>query len=716
MAYIPGRSRLGTIEQQVPGADVPVRSFGSTGEMLSKIGTTLANFGTELYEKRKRAEDSAYAFDTRMKNLADLQQKELELKQKYSQDPNGYTKEFREYAATLYDQGIQNAPSDDSRSMYGRDIGPYLMRAVTDADGYENTQKAFKWQKTLTDDFDLFSRNFVDNPNYLDAPIIIKDFETQIDTQTGILFTNEQAEKLKLGMREKGSNAVMSGLELQERYDEGIKLLESNHPSTMGLNADQKANWIESFRRGIKQRQVEGAQEVQRQVRDLSVRLLSPQGVSSQEVDGILASVKSNPAFDVNEQKRIEHELTVAKIAGSAMRKSFKAPGMDVEKARISAEKQIDGYTRKVGLGDTEAMQYKRQMDNMIQQVLTQRERDPVAYIQEYVPEKAKLIALTQHEDPNVAQKAAVDLLNYQTYLGVRNKQVFSDAQAYTHAQMIKQQSNAQGKAEMINNLQYKYGEAFPVIRDQLVKTKVLDDDIFAAAFVSDPVSKRLIVANAESSGALDAFRKEQPSYVKESLDTEVSNQMRTFRQSLIDSSIDNKGLSNAQLFESAVKKQALVNISKGQDIEQAVKAAKQEILDRNFIMAKGKNNQLAVPRVLSNNAQADQEAIEKFVYGYSFGANINKRFGVKVPESVRKQYSDKSEDEVKERWLEEVSRRGQWISNGSQTGAQLVIQNDQGGYSAVYDSEGKPIQMDYSDMQSIKEQSKIKIPMLGGF
>lgn len=720
MPTIPGgNERLGLMETQVPGANLA--EGGQQYRALEGFGNQMVSMGAEIQEKRKKAEDSSYAFNKKMEDLKAISEKEDELKKSTPVDGNGYYSAYEKFTKERYEKNLLDAPSEEAREMYRREAEPLLLRTSVDAKGYENKLKADYWKNSITEKSSETAARYIQNPNYRDAPMIMQGFDDQIDKNTDVLYSAAEKEELKKSLRAEQGEAIMQGLFLQEkRYGEGLGLLKKDDPAIKDLKPDAKAKWTKAFMGQKKEREELSKAEINRQIKDMSVRIMSPTGATESEIDALIQKLPTT-GMDKNELARATHELNVAKIASGAIRNSVRQNFSDLSQNLTEAEASIDAYTKKQGLGDYEAQVYKNQVRSQLGQMTKMREDDAANFISQYIPEKQNLLAQTQSSDPNISQTASDQLVKYQKYLGIKNVQLMTDDQAFNIASSISELPTSDAAATRILQLQNQYGENFSYVRDQLISTKKISSDIFVSSFMSDKKSKASVISNARSNTALLEHFKGMDKSTKEQLIQQTKLQTKEFSQSLIDASFDNKGLETSQMFQKAIQKEAISLMSQDSSMsaKDAVSAAKKTIWDNNFTMVSSKNAPIVVPKVLSNGAQTNTGAIEKYLYTHSFAPKIAETFGVSVPPAIKTQFPELGADELKSRWLSEIESNSKWISNTSQTGAKLVIKGRSGSYLPVLAGNGEPIEVDFFEMQSTKgimqtRQTLIPNPVIG--
>lgn len=707
MPTIPaGNERLGLIETSAPGANLA--ETGQQWGALIQAGKQISDVGFELEKKRRDAEDSSYAFNSKMEDLKEISEFEEELKKNTPADGADYYKKYNDFINTKYNQRMQNAPSERARRMYQESVQPMFTRAGIEAQGYENTTKAKYWKNSIFTKTDDLAKTYVDKPDYRSAPQMMTDLNTQVDSQVGTLYTPAEAEEIKKTLSAKVSNSLADGLALQERYSEGLKLLKSDDPSMSGLTPDQKADWTKRFMAQKKAKEEISKAEINRQIRDMSVKIMSPDGATGDQIDALIKSLPS-AGLDKYEQQRAMHELSVAKIASSSVKQISRQNISDIQSNYDSAIKNIDEYTKKTGLGDYEAQVYKNKLTQAMTQVLNQREKDPVSFISQYIPEKRNLIEEVNSSNPEVSRAAAEQLVRYQDYLGIQNKQVLSDSQAFNYATMIATSGNSDSAASVISELQNRYGSNFSYIRNQILDTKKVDSGVFTSSYLYDSRAKATVIANERASANLKKFKSELNSSDKKNFNDYLSDKVSDIIKPLVEASADNKGLQFAQMFRDSIEKEALSQMTRGVSYDDAIDSAKDIIWDKNFLNIKARNNEFVIPKQLPNGELADAQAIQTYIVRKSNSPEIVKTFGITVPPEIKAQRPDLKDDEIRSRYLSDIQSRGRWVSNQYMTGARFMIPGSNGELIPVMDKIGMPIEVEYSEMQSPKTQIQLK-------
>lgn len=720
MPTIPsGNDRLGLIETSAPGV-----SRAETGQQWGAVieaGQQIQSLGFSLAKKRKDAEDTSYSFNSKMEDLKEISAFEEELKKNTPEDGSGYYEKYNEFINERYSKGLENAPSERAKMMYQESVQPLFVKAGIEARGYENQTKAKSFKTKITDQVNSVASIYVDKPDYATAPERIRDFEAQVESQVGTLYTPAEAAEIKKYTKERIGESLLDGLSLQEkRYGEGLKLLKSHHPSVSGLSPDRKAEWEKKFLAQKKSTEAISQAETMRQIRDMSVRIMSPNGATNAEIDGLMAKVSSNPAIDQAERTRAMHELNVAKIVSGTVKDIARQPFADVQANYNKALQSIDDYTKKTGVGDYEAQVYKQNLSRTMDQIVTQREKDPVTFMANYIPEKRNILEQINSKDPSVSQAAAAEVIKYQEYLGVQNKQILTDDQAFNFASMIQTAGNADSAASIINELQGRYGESFNYVRNQIIDTKKIGSGIFTSSFLSDPKSRAAVVANERTASSLKEYKQNLSSGVKSNFQDYLSESIQDITKPLVEASADNKGLEFSQMITDAIEKEALSQMTRGADYDDAIDTAKKTIWENNFGLVKARNNAFLIPKTLTTGERSDVNAIQDFIVKKSSVPELEKTFGVGIPKEIKNQRPDLSDEDIRSRYLSDLESRGRWVANPQMTGARFMVPGSKGDLIPVKNKAGQPIEMEYAEMQSTKarlelrRQTSIPNPVIG--
>lgn len=198
---------------------------GQVSRAFGNIAKVAQNFGQDLMEKRKAAEDANYAFKRASQDMMDIEAFSEELQLKMPRDYKGYADEVEKFIQEKFEASQKEAVSETARQLYARKVGDHFSGAIIKARGTERVQRA----ESYIYDFEEESRkaaNFqLSNPNVSLAQFQIESLIEGINEQKGVSLTDMQATALK---RKEVGNVqynLFEGLYLDEQYATGLNLL-----------------------------------------------------------------------------------------------------------------------------------------------------------------------------------------------------------------------------------------------------------------------------------------------------------------------------------------------------------------------------------------------------------------------------------------------------------------------------------------------------------
>lgn len=281
------------------------------------------------------------------------------------------------------------------------------------------------------------------------------------------------------------------------------------------------------------------------------------------------------------------------------------------------------------------------------------------------------------------------------------------------------EQLNMQGRGALqdpdtavnwFDTLEKQYGNKLPRLMAELHEKdkSAIDPSLIIAANMSDVGSKRAVFSNMKNKPVIEeAFKKRYEAADLKNFNASLNNKMDEFQLSISDSSSGLGDVKVTSAFRDQVEinaKRIMVGASKISPSE-AVEQSYTQLVDANFNSVRTSASRLIVPKQYNVEAikgffnendprKSSGSGREKFLGAQN--SSLVSRFNIGVGSANVPKGVDETTANL--RYVEKVTNSGKWVTNSTQTGANLVYSKD-GILVPVLNKLNKPVTVDYNEL-----------------
>lgn len=693
---MPQIPKLGTQNINVNAVDLAqgpsITKAGVEAEAWQQLGSTVANIGEMLMQKRKQSDTSSF-LNTRKNELNRLVAgKETELKAKYSGDPTGYADEMDSFLKEYNDSQKELAPNDDAKRMWDQDFNDYFTQVSLQAKSTENRNKSIYQSSLISEDAFKNRQVIANKPD----PALTLDFMSNsfkaINDGTGLYHNEAEASKMKETLGKQYTQTLMESFDSQKKYGQGLRFLAGSDEESKAVlqYADPKdiMAYRERFSRQAQQENEFSKRVFNTGVNDLQAALMQGENVPEDVFSNFMTQANS---LKPEEKSFVIDDLNQAKEYNRVL-KDIKS--MPVEEIRKKAAFEIP---RKEG--DIFNLSSRQKMAAMYQKaamsILNDKANDGAAFI---IKNDQKMENLSNQAlnigDTASIKEYATSIVEKQKVEGITNVKLLNKTMSKNYGAYFTS-PNPEVAENAMKALSAGYGKHFGNVVNEMVKNESITPTHAMAMYLSDETSRKQSFANISKKKEIDeAFKKVSTGR------SEISNvfndeDIQDLKQAILINDPTNQRLwlNNGldDLVELEYKNQRVNGISEKDSKKNAIS----KVIKGNFAVAKDNNSNV----ILSKNYISKKSEIEDWM-GESFNDINIRNFKYKVPDSYIKDMGLLGKpEEANTKYIEDLQKNGAWISNNSQTGAILRKKTKSGKLATVFDDKGEMIQVSFDDM-----------------
>jgi hypothetical protein len=681
------------------GVGPSIARAGQTYDAISKVGSVIQRFGSELAEKRKQSETLSYINSNRSEFERFKADKQIELEAKYPGDPTGAASEFMEAMNSWGEDSFLNAPNDDAKEAWTQDFSSKSNTAGMQMNNWENSKRV-SFQRSLVD------QNIYKDQQHLSAKpdpntalnMLNNHLET-LHLNRGILFNDEEI--LEKGRKTGAAitGALMNGLVDNKQYGAILSIVDGKHPHSKTLLENMAPEEISNVREKA-QRLMASQNELhkglyKKQISDVSASLQNGDKVKPADIQEAMAKLN---ALDPDERAYLHDDL-LHDVKYNELLNTIKEDGIQNAQA-LSAlsmpRKEGDTFNLKSRM-DKEA-KFKAKAKEIIDQRVN---KAPTFWANNDTDFRNFEMMARDTRNPDALKNWTSNIVTKQEGDKSGNVQVMSDEMSKTYAlQLTSKNSEFSEQAFQTLKAGTKVGDKdyFNNAIGDMVKNKDMEPIQAMAMYMDDDrVRKDLMTAiknKPETEKAWTTYKTNNKDADRLRKELPVDKEIQTLYKAI--AVADPKGertwIANTmnETLELAYK-DGIVN--KNLSPEQAKERAVSVIRD-NFSVANSGRSAVLIPRQYENK----RTVIEDFMDSSLNMKNL-KAMDIKYDPTYDKVNTLLNED-PQERFLKDVASKGQWITNDSQNGAYLVKQNIDGTYAPIRDSKGNRVEMSFESMR----------------
>jgi hypothetical protein len=692
-----------------PGQGPSLARAGQVWDAVASVGGQMEKFGAELAYKRKQAETSSYVNTSANDFKRFMSEKETELQSQFTGDPTGYSAALKEQADSWHQERLDSAPNSDAKAAWEQHYVDSSTTAGLRASAWENTTKA-KYQVGLIDDsVRKDQQHLAQKPDPTKAAEFITNTAKMVNDGKGIWYDGNEA---RLRLQKYGADtatALFQGLEAEKQYSTGLDIINGKHPNSKILleSMDPKdiANIKERFPK-LQQAENEFSKSMFMQTAgDYSLALQEGKKVDPSVISGLQDKSKSlKPEERAVFLDNLNHDV------------QYNGVLQNIKTLPLEDAKKLLGTTPQYAEGDL--FNYKGRTEKaerfkkMAAEIYDKRLNNAPQFYAENDRNIQNLSNMAKDvENPQGLNEYTKNIVAKQSVDKVGNPKVFSPDLSETYAKMIKSPNPEMAeKAYQAMRQGMQVGEtnyARHAISD-MVRLGHLTPDYAMALSLEDPQSRKSALANLGKSKEID----EQYTNFKKSNDIKESefgvlddSRVNAFKSAIQSISKDNNNVSTLNGFDSLLTLEYKTGRIAGKSEKEAKKAAIDKVLNKNFDIAKAGNSQL----ILGHDDINRKDEIKAFMTDSLEPVTLRDRFKVATDPAYHTAMGLLNKPEqADQRYLEDIKKNGEWVTNSSQSGATLFKRMANGGRALVKDKDGNPISVSYANMKGLPKRMDI--------
>jgi len=686
--------QTGFRKHQVADNRIGSDGAGMVNSAIAKAAGQVTDFTIDIMKKRKRANDTDYAFKSYMSDFAETSRFEQDLKQEEGANPETYALKMREFTDERMKAGVKAAPSDEAKTMYEQRALPLFTKSQIDAENYQNTEKAKYFFESKQQTVDASANALLDNPNYVkarDLQIQLKeDFETDVD-----VFGETVAKEALTRNNNKLAMGVLDGLEAQGRYGEAIALLKDNEAEgkiTNDLEPKQKAQLLKRYNRGLESKKNEGNAEVRRQTSDAFAAALN--GNLDHTSIGALEAKIDTSGFKPEEKKRLQDAVKIAKTISPVFNEMSQQP-VSEWKSPKDIVGSLPGNFNEAQRSRAGAAIAQQQMRHM-----KSRESDGAQYILDNYPGVAK-------QQEALDGEALVDsTMMKQKELGVRNIRPIPKSRINFFVQSV-ENATPEDAALALEQVSQKFGKHSGAVISQMVADGKMKSDYLLVAGLPNPASRANIIDNIRREPEFDEIIKNNQEYKsqKSNLPTEMASNSEFMRLSGALRASDPSRSAFVAGISNQVNIEAKKLISTGENASNAVEKAVATVFENNYYVVDSGPVSSVIPRAVNDGdngyVKMDEDVIDTFVESHS-ESDYFSQADIPIPADYKNLFVDKSTAEITEMFHDDLEKNSFWDLGSDQRSMILKTRSSATGrIVAVQDSNKESIRFDLVDMHN---------------
>lgn len=731
---------------QPTGVDINPRAFGRAADAAAEVGSVLNNIGADLVAKRKRAEDVNAAANAHAKDIQDLMVFQSDLALKTPANGAGYADAMRKWSDDRYQSGQKNMPSEEAAMLYRDKALNFFEHHLVQAVGTEHVMRAKAYETDFHANVQRQANLLVQIPSVEYAREMIAANKEQVRQNTGVTVGEEQGKHLSQrvsartigislldGFLERGNRDPING---SSYFQQGLNLLEgkasekgvvikngaqvqsedsgmdvmAHDPVLDGLDAHDRAVYMERFIHALKTRREADGAELHRRLQDDLAAQLQGKPTDPSLIVAMNSAVDQKwPGFTPEYRARHWHEHNLAFATSEIvdqMRKANPAqwPGIEakwgkrvegINAATATKDPTLEAI-RKPNFNEQEVVRYQGMVERARKAIEDERNRDAADYVFREFPYIANRFAGAK--TPQDSEKAVDLVLQKQQELGipVQFQRPVSKSQALELARGVNSDDYSQAAAA-VSAIKDKFGKQWGPVYNQLLADGALKSDRQALgliAYVPDQQQRENLVSSVIYAKDINK------SYEQKFLPAERiahSQQIRQAVEPLVGAmagvSEEGGGLNIANGLRDAVQKQfekAMVQPN-APAVSDAIKNAMKVIkTNHNFVTAAG--SVVMVPKQIGDTV-IDDRIVGAYMESHK-QPDALKKLGVTIPAGMSNDMNyNKADPAEKERlYLRHLSNYGYWVGTPQNDGLKLMVHNPDGSWATPTTAGGAPI------------------------
>lgn len=670
-----------------------------------QLGQTVAKIGEQLMTKRKQADTSSY-INTNKNNLSRLlAEKEDELTQKYSGDPTGYSAELNEFMNEIGTQSLENAPNDDAKRMWEEEFSSLSNQIGINAQAKENRNRAIYQAGLIDQDVYKNRQLLTKKPDPALAADLFNNSLKSINDGIGLYYSETEAQEKARKYGADYAGTLLEGFENSKQYGAGLRFLEGKDPAGKGLLEYTDPKQIQAYK--------DRFQRLGEQEAELSKRVLNTQigDVSSALMQGMKVpdDVYNSLVSQANMLKPEEKALVMDNLNNA---KQYNAVLQEIKTMPVDKIRDMAAFNIPIAEGDVFNFQARQNLSQMYQKaasdILEKKLTDGASFVIENDSEIRNLSR--QALDPaniSAMRDYSIRVTEKQKLDGVSNVKVLDKTMAKTYGAMISS-PNPEAADSVFQSIKEGFGPQTGNVVSELIANKAITETHAMALYLPDDAARKQSLANIAKKTEIDtAFNK--IGRKNETFELFKDSDVAEIKKAILVNDPTNQRLWLNNGIDSLLEleyKNLRVN---GATESEAKSGALDKVIRNNFSVVNSKNSSV----ILTKDYMPYKSKIQDYMTETLSQSNL-KKMKLSVPKSYQEQMDVLGKpEEATQRYYQDLSKNGVWLTNNAQNGVRLAKTTATGGFAQVLDDKGKPIEVMFDDMVKINTK---KLNRLTGF
>lgn len=675
-------------------ADASAAADVEVARQIQNAGRALGSIGTDLMEKRAKAEAADYTLEKKTEYRRNLNDRSMALKARYKEDPEAYAKEMEAFANEERDRYLEEAPSERAKNQFKASTEGLYATTLVDVDTYKNIEKANGYFRNKVKNINSNSNYLMENPNPEQAVDMLADFQTTIDAQSEDEYPKEVSEKLKEQASANYREGLVKGLLLQDQLDVAEEFLEGKMKGSEEILSNMDPGEKASYLKAIKSRR-----ETKKTTNNKLAKYYIQNAVSSltdgnikspaemaeiRKVSGMVGMIK-----DPLERKMAENALNTAMEEYNVGTKFHTMSDAKIQEA-IQNPKSLLSSKGLFNFKNEEDA--RKRLKALSDKIFTMRNKDGAGYIKQFFP------AVTDPAESYQLQKA----------LGIRTPSVIPLDLAKTEGKAIRDAKEPAAMLQLFDNFLAENSNMSKEATEDMIRSKALPSSISIVAATRDNDLRMSMLDSALNYGEHKKLFDTEYKGEYKKINEMVSKKAKDFFDAVANISSPETLLDMRKLIEGETFK----NRKNSDSLEDAVNKAVEDVVDRQYQTITydngwwGKNRTAIVPTSVNrrmaetflekslDNLQAEDLDISVEMNGWVDTPEYIESTSTKGGHTTRRKIKD-----PKKKFFEQLSERAQWVPNKSQTGYMLQYLDISGRVGYIRDSNGSPVEVTFKQM-----------------
>lgn len=678
------------------GQGPSIARAGLVGQAIAGAGQQVQNFGAELAAKRKQAEIRSYVSSNRSEFERYKADKLVELESKYTGDPTGLAAEMNEALNDFGIQSLERAPNDDAKALWEEDFASLSSNTGTYAFNLEN-EKRGKYQVGLIDE-NIYKdqQHLSQNPDPTRAVDFLNNNLEAVNSGIGLWFDETSAKEKNRKTGESITTSLMEGFETKKQYQAAMNILDNKNPNSKiilsNMSGEDIAKYKDRFTRLAKAENEFNKTLYKKEIGDVSAALQSGEKVDPSVLSGAIYKMQQLPPEErVYMADDLDHDLKYNEMLQQV--KTLDINDAQAMSLTVIPRKQGDVFNAQSR--DAKASAYRSKAKEIIEQRLTSA---PTFWAQADQQIGNLEMMAKDTTNPEALKKWSDVIVSKQANDKSGDVQILSKDMSKVYADQIKSPNKDFAEMAYMSLKQGTQGQVnhFGNAITDMVKNKDLTEKQALILMMDDDKSRQELLAASKNEAAINIGYKnylavnEDAKYLEKELRSapEVQDIFKSI--GVADPSGERVWLSNAVY--SSLELAYRDGIVNGQMEPEKAKERALNIIKSNFSVASAGRSSV----IVTGNFKNKISDIEGYLDS-SLDINHLKSMDIQVPNSYM---GNDVEFDPKERYLEDLSKKGQWISNENQNGA-ILVKRDGKDLAAVRTSKGGRVEVFFDQMYS---------------